>query len=173
MGDRVSPLAGCLCSYSNESRRRKVPWFFLSFHFLLVLVQSVNWLEFSAWRKVRGRDLRSMWVCLDRLARKKKKEFIIGPPCSNSTCFLGTSYWLFTVSVWREDARRLINRKQMAGLLDGLTDRRELNDKVGMKNNARVGEDRSQNSRKGLPLSDGASSLSYRLGRSVDLVTTQ
>jgi hypothetical protein len=61
----------------------------------------------------------------------------------------------------------------MAGLLDGLTDRRELNDKVGMKNNARVGEDRSQNSRKGLPLSDGASSLSYRLGRSVDLVTTQ
>lgn len=47
-----------------------------------------------------------------------------------------------------EDARRLINRKQMAGLLDGLTDRRELNDKVGMKNNARVGEDRSQNSRK-------------------------
>nr|YP_010131809.1 hypothetical protein KQ334_mgp066 [Chrysopogon zizanioides]YP_010131849.1 hypothetical protein KQ334_mgp026 [Chrysopogon zizanioides]QPZ94329.1 hypothetical protein [Chrysopogon zizanioides]QPZ94369.1 hypothetical protein [Chrysopogon zizanioides] len=72
-----------------------------------------------------------------------------------------------------EDARRLINRKQMAGLLDGLTDRRELNDKVGMKNNARVGEDRSQNSRKGLPLSDGASSLSYRLGRSVDLVTTQ
>jgi hypothetical protein len=37
-----------------------------------------------------------------------------------------------------EDARRLINRKQMAGLLDGLTDRRELNDKVGMKNNARV-----------------------------------
>lgn len=71
-----------------------------------------------------------------------------------------------------EDARRLINRKQMAGLLDGLTDQRELNDKVGMKNNARVGEDRSLNSRKGLPQSDGASSLSYRLGRSVDLVTT-
>lgn len=170
MGDRVSPLAGCLCSYSNESRRRKVPWFFLSFHFLLVLVQSVNWLEFCAWRKVRGRDLRSMWVCLDRLARKKKSSLldlraqILLASWERVTGFLRLAY---------EDARRLINRKQMAGLLDGLTDRRELNDKVGMKNNARVGEDRSQNSRKGLPLSDGASSLSYRLGRSVDLVTTQ
>jgi hypothetical protein len=61
----------------------------------------------------------------------------------------------------------------MAVLLDGLTDRREWNDKVGMKNNARVGEGWSHNSRKGLPLSDGASSLSYQLGRSIDLVTTQ
>lgn len=114
MGDRVSPLAGCLCSYSNESRRRKVPWFFLSFHFLLVLVQSVNWLEFSAWRKVRGRDLRSMWVCLDRLARKKKSSLldlraqIRLASWERVTGFLRLAY---------EDARRLINRKQMAYLL--------------------------------------------------------
>jgi hypothetical protein len=100
------------------------------------------------------------------LARKKRVDLraqILLASWERVTGFLQLTY---------EDARRLINRKQMAGLLDGLTDKRELNDKVGMKNNAGVGEDWSLNSRKGLPQSDGAPSLSYRLGHSIDLVTT-